>query len=185
MRTAPPGAASVSAIPSDLLGHSTRADAEGVQFVSGIPTMATYEMLSRLPKLDDDDEVGVEKEHVVPVDGSPDLRFQGTLLASTAPKTITGDRWREYRVYRTCGGNYVFSKIGRSLLENERDIFEALVWKPSKDQVAEYDERANSTVLKGYRSKELAEAAAEYFKFDAMAKQLYAKLDLDVSRRVE
>ena len=46
--------------------------------------MATSAMHSQLPKLDDD-EVGTEKEHIVPRDDERDLKFRGTLLASVAP----------------------------------------------------------------------------------------------------
>src|SRR6202034_4125844 len=42
-------------------------------------------MQSRLPVLDDDPDVGVQKEQIVIRDGKADLAFTGTLLASAAP----------------------------------------------------------------------------------------------------
>ena len=46
---------------------------------------AKVRMRSRLPALDDDGEVGTEKEHLVTRDGKADLLFMGVLLASAAP----------------------------------------------------------------------------------------------------
>ena len=42
-------------------------------------------MQGSLPALDDDADVGVQKEHIVTRDGKADLRFNGVLLASAAP----------------------------------------------------------------------------------------------------
>jgi len=36
-----------------------------------------------------------------------------------------------------------------------------------------------------YRAKELVDAVKEYFKFDQLAKQLYAKLDVSTAQHVD
>jgi len=46
---------------------------------------AKIKMQSRLPVLDDDPDVGIQKEQLVIRDGKADLAFTGTLLASAAP----------------------------------------------------------------------------------------------------
>jgi hypothetical protein len=181
MSTAHLGAASVGANPisnnSDIAGAEAMATSH--LFASRIPLMATPAMLSNLPNLGDDNDVGVEKEHVVPSDDERDLRFTGVLLASAASPDIRGQgRWREYRVYRTAAGNFVFSKIGRSVHSDERDKFETHVWKPTEiSQV--WDEATRE-----YRPKVLTDALTSYFEFDYLAKQLYAKLEVDTSQRI-
>ena len=131
--------------------------------------MATFEMLNRLPKLDDDDQVGVETEHLVRRDGEPDLRFVGTLLASAAPDFRGQDRWREYRVYRTAGGAYVFSRVGRSVREDELDKFEAQTW----------------TQGAMFATRTWEEGMTKFFGYDQLAKQLYEKLEVDTAERLE
>jgi hypothetical protein len=131
--------------------------------------MATFEMLNRLPKLDDDDQVGVQMEHLVRRDGEPDLRFEGALLASAAPDFRGQDRWREYRVYRTAGGAYVFSKVGRSVLEAERDKFEADMWKENPI----------------FPQSTWEDRMTRFFGYDQLAKQLYEKLKVDTAERLE
>ncbi len=42
-------------------------------------------MQGRLPALEDDGDVGIEKQHIVTRDGKADLLFMGVLLASAAP----------------------------------------------------------------------------------------------------
>jgi hypothetical protein len=141
--------------------------------------MATMEMLQRLPKLDDDDDVGVEKEYRVTRDNGPDFKFQGTLLASAAPDCYGQDRWREYRVYKTVGGTYVFSKIGRSVLIDERDKFEAETWTHDPHV------RIGAGKAGGLREYEWTDAAVGFFKFDQLAKQLYGKLNIDSAERID
>ena len=131
--------------------------------------MATQTMWQRLPKLDDDDDVGVEKEQIVIRDGEPDLKFRGTLLASAAPAFRGQDRWREYRVYRTAADKYVFSKIGRSILESEVDKFEARYWPDSGWGFA----------------TEWKDAVTDFFRFDPVAKELYRKLGIDSEQRID
>lgn len=134
--------------------------------------MATEAMLNRLPALDDDAFIGVEMEHIVQRDGEADLKFVGTLLASAAPDFRDQDRWREYRVYKTVGGRYVFSKIGRSIRNDEQDRFEASTWEEGKPD-------------KQWQRKDLKDALTGFFKWDQLAKQLYAKLSVDTAERLE
>jgi hypothetical protein len=144
--------------------------------ISRLPDMATNEMYAQLPKLEDDDKIGIEMQHVVQRDGEPDLSFVGTLLASAAPTNYGQERWREYRVYQTTGGTYVFSRVGRSILPNERDKFEAHTWNQR-----ELRNLMNPSLL----GEALRSALTDYFKFDALAKQLYAKLNVDTSQRID
>src|ERR1700685_3683882 len=76
---------------------------------------AKIRMRSRLPALDDDADVGVQKEQIVTRDGKADLRFTGVLLASAAPACAPKGHWREYRIYQTTGGKHVFSKVNRTV----------------------------------------------------------------------
>jgi hypothetical protein len=146
--------------------------------------MATSEMFNRLPKLDDDDDIGIEKEHIVPSDDEADLKFKGVLLASVASDPRGQGRWREYRVYCTAARRYVFAKVGRSLLDNERDKFEAKVWEPlSACEGGGFQTRVLRELPLPF-DRQLAGALVEYFKFDPLAKQLYAKLDVDTTQRI-
>lgn len=186
MESAPSGAASVSATAScsNIDDRSTPAHPRAhLPIAVRLPEMATIEMQQRLPRLDDDGDIGVEKEHLVPVDGGADLKFRGTLIASAAPGCHGQDRWREYRVYRTGGGQYVFSDVGRSVRRNEDDRFDAAIWNPGtpvqKQGKTEWTEATES----GFDS--LGDALTYFFEFDQLAKQLYAKLKVDTSRRIE
>jgi hypothetical protein len=149
-----------------------------------IPTMATIEMQKQLPKLDDDDDVGIEMEHTVVSDGEPDLKFRGTLLGSIAPEFRQQDRWREYRVYRTKGGTYVFSKIGRSINEDETDRFEAKTWSLGGKGWQKFPRFDGETFL-GHQDATLLDALTDFFKFDSLAKQIYAKLDIDAAHHID
>ena len=146
--------------------------------------MATHEMLARLPQLDDDGDIGVEKIHVVPTDDGADLKFKGTLLASIASDPRGQGRWREYRVYCTVGRQYVFSKVGRSLFEDERDLFEAKVWAAQTACEGGGFQTKVLDQLPRPLERQLTDALVDYFKFDALAKQLYAKLGLDATQHV-
>ena len=68
--------------------------------------------------------------YVVPVDGKPDLRFQGHLVARVAsqPKRLSkhgsdddAGRWSELTLYMTSSGKYVCAQVGRTLWEGEHD----------------------------------------------------------------
>lgn len=159
--------------------------------------MATSTMLSQLPKLDDDDDIGVEKAHIVPRDDEPDLKFTGKLLGSAAPASAPRGRWREYRVYETTGGNYVFSKVGRSALDGERDKFEAEIYKVPATLVDVLNSslapqliptpRSSlaSLLSTGTESSGWATSAIRFFGYDPVAKDLYRKLGIESERTVD
>lgn len=180
MQSSHSGAASVGAMQSlSVVGQSAPSATPVVLArarASRIPEMATQAMLERLPALDDDDEIGEEKEQIVRRDDEPDLKFRGTLVASAAPEFRNQTRWREYRVYRTNGGNYVFSKVGRSVKTDERDKFTAIVW------FADADERKRRYY---WESLTWQQAATSFFDYDDIAKKLYAKLGIDAAASLD
>lgn len=66
------------------------------------------------------------KEFLIKCDGAPDLIFEGELLASVNNKQsntksgkIKNGRWTVLELYRTKGGKFVCSKVGRSEKEGE------------------------------------------------------------------
>jgi len=136
---------------------------------------AKIKMQSRLPVLDDDPDIGVQKEQVVVRDGKADLAFTGTLLASAAPSSAAKGHWQEYRIYETTGGKHVFSKVTRSVFAEEQDGHEAEVFDPAPSSVP-------SQLLRGARdlarSRPLTwmDAAVAFFGYDPLAKVLYRKL---------
>jgi hypothetical protein len=136
---------------------------------------AKVKMQSRLPALDDDADVGVQKQHLITRDGKADLTFTGTLLASAAPPSAPQGSWKEYRIYTTNGGKHVFSKITRSVESEKQDTHEAEVFDPAPSSVP-------SKLLKSARelthSRPLSwtDAAVAFFGYDPLAKVLYRKL---------
>jgi hypothetical protein len=52
-------------------------------------------MQGRLPVLDDDPDVRVQKEQSVTGDGKADLAFTGMLLASAAPPSAPMGQWQD------------------------------------------------------------------------------------------
>jgi hypothetical protein len=136
---------------------------------------AKMSMQSRLPALDDDPNVGVQKEHIVIRDGKADLAFTGTLLASAAPPSAPQGQWQEYRVYETNGGKHVFSKVTRSVLAEQQDAHEAEVFDPSPASMPSQLLRSARELA---RSRPLTwmDAAVAFFGYDPLAKALYRKL---------
>jgi hypothetical protein len=132
-------------------------------------------MQSRLPVLDDDNDVGVQKEQIVTRDGKADLAFTGTLVASAAPPSAPNGHWQEYRIYETNGGKHVFSKVTRSVFAEEQDTHEAEVFDPSPSSVPSQLLRSARDLT---RSRPLTwrDAAAAFFGYDPLAKALYRKL---------
>jgi hypothetical protein len=136
---------------------------------------AKANMQSRLPVLDDDTDIGVQKEQIIIRDGKADLAFTGTLLASAAPSSAPKGQWQEYRIYETNGGKHVFSKVTRSVFTEDQDTHEADVFDPSPSSVP-------SQLLRGARdlarSRPLTwmDAAVAFFGYDPLAKALYRKL---------
>jgi hypothetical protein len=130
---------------------------------------------SRLPSLDDDPDVGIQKEHVVIRDGKADLAFTGRLLASAAPPSAPKGQWQEYRIYETNGGKHVFSKVSRSVFAEDQDTHEAEVFDPSPSSVPSQLLRSARDLA---RSRPLTwmDAAVAFFGYDPLAKDLYRKL---------
>lgn len=136
---------------------------------------AKSKMQSRLPRLDDDPEVGVQKEHIVIRDGKADLAFTGTLLASAAPPSAPKGQWQEYRIYETTGGKHVFSKLTRSVLADEADTHAAEVFDPSPSSVPSQLLRSARDLTRS-RPVTWMDAAVDFFGYDPLAKALYRKL---------
>jgi hypothetical protein len=136
---------------------------------------AKIKMQSRLPVLDDDPDVGVQKEQIVIRDGKADLAFTGKLLASAAPPSAPKGQWQEYRIYETNGGQHVFSKVTRSVSAEDQDTHEAEVFDPSPSSVPSQLLRSARDLA---RSRPLTwmDAAAAFFGYDPLAKALYRKL---------
>lgn len=136
---------------------------------------AKARMQKRLPALDDDADVGVEKEQIVTRDGKADLAFTGTLLASAAPDSAPNGHWQEYRIYRTNGGKHVFSRVTRTVFAAEGDACEAEVFDPAPSSTTSQLLRSARELA---RSRPLTweDAAVAFFGYDPLAKALYRKL---------
>ena len=136
---------------------------------------AKVKLQSRLPALDDDADVGVQKEQIVVRDGKADLAFTGTLLASAAPPSAPKGQWQEYRVYETSGAKHVFSKVTRSVFAEDHDTHEAEVFDPSPSSVPSQLLRSARDLARS-RPMTWMDAAAAFFGYDPLAKALYRKL---------
>jgi hypothetical protein len=136
---------------------------------------AKIKMQGRLPVLDDDPDVGIQKEQVVIRDGKADLAFTGKLLASAAPPSAPKGQWQEYRIYETNGGQHVFSKVTRSVFAEDQDTHAAEAFDPSPSSVPSQLLRSARDLA---RSRPLTwmDAAAAFFGYDPLAKVLYRKL---------
>jgi hypothetical protein len=136
---------------------------------------AKVKLQGRLPALDDDADVGVQKQHIVVRDGKADLAFTGALLASAAPPSASKGHWQEYRIYETNGGKHVFSKVSRSVFAEDQDTHEAEVFDPSPSSVPSQLLRSARDLA---RSRPLTwmDAAVAFFGYDPLAKDLYRKL---------
>jgi hypothetical protein len=132
-------------------------------------------MQARLPALEDDPDVGVQRDQIVIRDGKPDLAFTGTLLASAAPASAPQGTWREYRVYETSGGKHVFSKVTRSVFMDDQDGHEAEIFDPSPSSVPSQVLRSARDLIHT-RPLNWKDAAADFFGYDPLAKALYRKL---------
>jgi hypothetical protein len=144
---------------------------------------AKVRMQSRLPALEDNGDVGVEKELIVTRDGKADLLFMGTLLASAAPASAPKGTWREYRIYQTNGGKHVFSKVSRNVLEEVDDTHEAEVFDPAPSSMPSQLMRSAREIA---RAKPLTwrDGAVAFFGYDPLAKTLYRKLDVRFEEQI-
>jgi hypothetical protein len=130
---------------------------------------------SHLPALDDDGDIGVEKEHTVIRDDQADLTFTGRLLASAAPTPTGDDKWEEYRVYDTTGGKHVFSKVMHSVYVKEPDHHAAEVYDPAPSSVPSQLLRSARDLTRS-RPLDWTDAAVSFFGYNPLAKALYRKL---------
>jgi hypothetical protein len=146
-------------------------------------SLAKVGLQNRLPALDDDAQIGVQKEHIVTRDGKADLLFTGVLLASAAPALAPKGRWQEYRIYQTNGDKHVFSKVTRTVLEKEDDTCEAEVFDPSPSSVPSQLIRSAREIA---RAKPLTwmDAAVGFFGYDPLAKALYRKLSVRFEEQI-
>jgi hypothetical protein len=145
---------------------------------------AKVKMRSRLPALDDDGDVGVEKEQIVTRDGKADLGFTGTLLASVGPAVAPKkEDWQEYRVYQTNAGKHVFSKVTRSILADKDDSYEADVYDPSPSSVPSQLIRSARELVHS-RPFTWKDAAVAFFGYDPLAKALYRKLSVEFEEQI-
>jgi hypothetical protein len=136
---------------------------------------AKMKMQDRLPALDDDADVGVQKKHLVSRDDKADLTFTGTLLASAAPATASEGHWQEYRIYETNGGKHVFSRVTRSVFAEEPDRHEAETFDPSPTSVPSQLLRSARDLTRS-RPMTWTDAAVNFFGYNPLAKALYRKL---------
>jgi hypothetical protein len=129
----------------------------------------------RLPALDDDHDIGLEKEQMVVRDGEADLAFTGTLLASAAPASAPKGQWEEYRIYATNGGKHVFSKVTRNVSAEQQDTHKAEIFDPNPSSVPSKLLRS-ARDLAHTRPLTWSDAAVAFFGYDPLAKALYRKL---------
>jgi hypothetical protein len=136
---------------------------------------AKVKMQGRLPALDDDADVGVQKDQVVTRDGKADLAFTGTLVASAAPSSAPKGKWQEYRIYETNAGKHVFSKVGRSIYAEDQDTHAAEVFDPSPSSMPSQLLRSARDLARVHPLT-WSDAAVAFFGYDPLAKDLYRKL---------
>ena len=146
-------------------------------------SISKAKMQEHLPALDDDADIGVQREHIVTRDGKADLRFTGVLLASAAPASAPDEHWQEYRIYQTDGGKHVFSKIARSVLEKDQDTHEAEVFDPSPSSMPSQLMRSARELARA-RPLTWMDAAVAFFGYDPLAKTLYRKLSVRFEEEV-
>ena len=144
---------------------------------------ANVKMQSRLPVLDDDAEVGVQKEQTVIRDGKADITFTGKLLASAAPPSAPKGQWQEYRAYETDAGKHVFSKVTRNVLAEQQDTHEAKIYDPVAHSVPSQLLRSARDLARAHPFT-WAEAAVDFFGYDPLAKALYRKLGSQFEKHI-
>jgi len=169
--------------PNEQSNSETTPVEKGRESVPREISMAKMKMQSRLPALEDDSDVGVQKEYIVTRDGKADLRFNGVLLASAASSSATKGHWHEYRIYQTNGGKHVFSRVTRNVLEEEEDTHEADVFDPAPSSMPSQLMRSAREIA---RAKPLTwmDGAVAFFGYDSLAKVLYRKLDVRFEEQI-
>jgi hypothetical protein len=144
---------------------------------------AKAKLQSRLPSLDDHDDIGIQKEQIVVRDGKADLAFIGTLLASAAPSGATKGHWEELRVYQTSAGKHVFSKINRTVFADEHDQCKAEIFDPAPSSTTAQLLRSAHDLTHA-KPKTWKDAAVDFFGYEPLAKELYRKLGDQFEERV-
>jgi hypothetical protein len=159
-------------------GRDTERDSKGKKL-----SAAKVRMQDRLPALEDDADIGVEKEHIVTRDGKADLLFMGVLLASAAPASAPKGDWQEYRIYRTNGDKHVFSRVTRKVREDDKDTYEADVFDPAPSSVPSQLLRSAREIARA-RPMTWMDAAVAFFGYDPLAKALYRKLSVRFEEQI-
>jgi len=157
--------------------ESTTSDAAAAASPATKLSALKVKMQARLPALEDDADVGAQKEYIVTRDGKADLRFSGVLLASAAPASAPEGHWEEYRIYQTDGGMHVFSKVARTVIEKDEDHHEAEVFDPSPSSMPSQLLRSAREIARA-RPLTWMDAAAAFFGYNPLAKALYRKLSV-------
>ena len=67
-------------------------------------------------------------------DGGREFRFRGVMLGFSSTRREDFDRWRDFTIYRTVGGKYILTDIGRSLIFHE-DMCATVVKNPQLQPV--------------------------------------------------
>ena len=108
----------------------------------------------------DNDEGEEMEEFEVIRDKEQNLKFKGELIASSHSSdnhamgsSYSGStgRWTELRLYKTAGGKFICSSIGRTRWQGERDRFAGCVCENTDEAIAFFGN--------GWLAKELYEAA--------------------------
>ena len=171
---------------TDQSSKSPSKDSPGKTQKTPVPkkvSEAKAKLQSRLPSLDDYEDIGVQKEHIVVRDGKPDLAFSGTLLASAAPPVATKGHWDELRAYQTSAGKHVFSKIKRTVYVEEHDECQAEVFDPAPTSTTAQILRSAHDLTHS-KPKTWKDAAVDFFGYEPLAKELYRKLGDQFEERV-
>lgn len=163
--------------------ESTTSNASAAASPASKVSALKVKMQARLPALEDDADVGVQKEYIVTRDGKADLRFSGVLLASAAPASAPEGHWEEYRIYQTNGGMHVFSKVARTVIEKDEDHHEAEVFDPSPSSMPSQLLRSAREIARA-RPLTWMDAAAAFFGYNPLAKALYRKLSVRFEEEV-
>lgn len=101
--------------------------------------------------------------YLIERDNARPLLFVGTILAQESSHTLRGEqqnRWVEYVLYRTVSGKLIAQTVYRTRWQGQRERYEAKVCN-------DYD------------------AVIEAFGLSDTAKDLYKKIGLDVSERID
>jgi hypothetical protein len=169
---------------SDKDGKLAPKDAQGKPKSPAKPVSEVkVKQQSRLPALDDDGDVGIQKEQVVTRDGKADLNFTGTLLASAAPTSAPKGEWQEYRIYETNGGKHVFSKLNRKIYQEDQDEGEAEIFDPAPTSATTQLLRSARDLVHS-KEKTWQDAAVDFFGYDPLAKALYRKLGTQFEEKI-